>query len=132
MENDILCYLGQSYSHVDKEVREKRFKIACEATAKLMNLGLNCYSPVINSHTLESTGLVPYGWSFWQKHDLPILKRCDLLLVLMFEGWETSKGLRSEIQCATENNIPILYAQLSELNGNILTVIKEKWWEGTF
>lgn len=129
LKTDFLIYLGQAYSSSDKEIREKRFKIACEATSKLMNLGLNIFSPVLNSHTLESAGLVPYGWSFWQKHDLPILKRCDLLLVLMFEGWETSKGLKSEIEYARENQIPILYAQLCELNGNLTNAIKERRWE---
>lgn len=129
MENSILIYIGSPYSHSDKEVREKRFKIACQSAAKLMNLGLNVFCPILNSHTLESTGLVPYGWTFWQKHDLPILRRCDLLLVLMFEGWDRSKGLRGEIDYAIEHKIPILYVQLEELNSNILMVIKEKRWE---
>ena len=126
--NEIVIYLGQQYSSIYKEVREQRFKIACDVTAKLMKLGFVVFSPILNSHPLDDAGLVPFGWTFWQKQDLPMLKRCDVLLVLKTDGWEQSKGLKGEIECANLDNIPQLYVRPCSINENLVNTIQELMW----
>ena len=51
---------------------------------------------------------------FWMKQDLPLLKKCDKMVVvdLIKDGKhliEESRGVQKEIEFAKENRIPIQY-----------------------
>lgn len=40
---------------------------------------------------------------------LELLRKCDYLIVC--KGWEKSRGCNMEVDCAKENNIPIVFFQ---------------------
>jgi hypothetical protein len=44
---------------------------------------------------------------FWMSQDLPILRRCDEMLVLGLTGWHESLGVRQEVFYAISRKIPI-------------------------
>ena len=51
-------------------------------------------------------------YAFWETWCIEFLRKCDMLLVLMADGWETSVGIQAEIALATELGIPIKYLSI--------------------
>ena len=63
-----MIYLASPYSHAKRKVRERRFEMACRATARLIHAGQPAFSPIVHSHPLVRFGL-PTDWEFWQRCD---------------------------------------------------------------
>jgi nucleoside 2-deoxyribosyltransferase len=103
-----MIYLASPYSHPDPAVREERFHAACHAVAALLLAGEPAISPIAHSHPLVELGL-PADWTFWQRYDRDLLARCDAVVVLTLDGWETSVGVREEIRIAQELGKPVRY-----------------------
>lgn len=103
-----MIYLASPYSHPDPDVREQRFEAACAAAAALLRAGHRVYSPIAHSHPLTRYGL-PGDWAFWERHDRWYLERCDEVVVLMLEGWDSSEGVQAEIDYATRLGKPVWY-----------------------
>lgn len=108
-----MIYLASPYSHPDVRVRERRFREACSATARLVAAGLNVFSPIVHSHSIAHYGL-PSSWEFWSRIDREFLSRCDVMAVLMLPGWRESVGVQAEIQFAANLGLPVLYVASAE------------------
>ncbi|MGE3809695.1 MAG: DUF1937 family protein [Gemmataceae bacterium] len=107
-----MIYLASPYSHTDATIREHRFREACRMTADLVHAGYVVFSPILHSHPLADFGL-PNTWAFWRHQDQAYLERCDVLVVLMLDGWQESVGVAGEIQIARELGKPIDYLEPS-------------------
>ncbi len=94
-----MIYLASPYSHPDEAVRQQRYELACEATAKLCRWGHVVFSPIVHSHPLVQYGL-PTDWEFWSWYDREFIKCCDELVVLQLDGWEDSAGVANEQEIA--------------------------------
>lgn len=103
-----MIYLASPYSHNDSTIREKRFDAVCEAAARMMCEGELVFTPIGHSHPISVFG-TPKGWDFWGKFDCWFIKRCDKVVVLMLEGWETSVGVSAEIALANQFGKPVEY-----------------------
>lgn len=101
----MLIYLASPYSHPDAAIRHQRFDAACHAAGEIMKLGHVVFSPIAHSHPIAERG-VEGNWDFWQKQDLPILDRCDVLTVLELDGWKESVGVQAEMRHAEVKGIP--------------------------
>ncbi len=88
----------------------RRFRAVCRWTSGLIKSrpGVDFYSPIAHSYPISRYGL-PGHWGYWEIIDKTILATCDRMIVLMFRGWEKSKGLRAEIKIAEALGIPIEY-----------------------
>lgn len=91
------------------------FEIANKVAAKLMSEGEVVFSPISHSHSIADH-LKPElrtDQDFWMHQDLPFVKMCDELKIIVFNHcWNLineSKGVQREIQEAIENDIPITY-----------------------
>ncbi len=117
-------YLASPYRHPDAEVREKRFIRACIQAGLMMKAGLLVYSPIAHSHPIETIayGGVEQGIEFWMEQDLPMLKMCSMMQILMLDGWNESKGIRREVNHAIENEIFIGHID----EGDIMNLPKER------
>ena len=94
-----MIYLASPYNHADPAVREERYLSACRAAAKLMANELNVFSPIAHSHPIAvHGGLDAVDHDFWMRRDLPILRRCNAIMVLCLDGWEQSRGIRCELE----------------------------------
>lgn len=63
-----------------------------------MKAGIVVFSPL--SHTVPISEYVDEIGSehdFWLAQDLPILRRCDELLILGLENWTKSRGVKAEL-----------------------------------
>lgn len=105
-----LIYLASPYSDADASVREDRFNRVCREAARLMQVGVNIFSPIAHTHPIALYGL-PKGWEFWEKYDRLYLEACTELWVLMLEGWMRSKGVAGEIAIMRELEKPVKYVK---------------------
>ena len=101
-----MIYLASPYSHSDPAVREQRNRVACQTAAALLRAGHATFSPIVHSHPLVEHGL-PTEWEFWQQVDRRFLAACDVVVVLMLDGWRESVGVQTEIRIARELGKPI-------------------------
>jgi len=115
--NNKIIYLCIPYSWNP----EKSFEIANKVTAKLMQEGNIVFSPVSHSHpiSLEMQDYLQTNHDFWMSQDLPMLERCDELLVVIIgeEGpnlISNSKGCQAEINTANTFGMPINYIEYYE------------------
>lgn len=104
-----LIYLCSPYSHTEEDVMEARYVAACKTAARLMEDGYVVYSPIAHSHPIAQhmTKGKAVDYEFWMNQNIPMLRRCDKLVVLKLLGWESSRGVQREIRLATTLHIPI-------------------------
>lgn len=124
-----LIYLASPYSHPDPNERKRRYDLACLAASHLMaGCEINgekfaVFCPIAHSYGIEPL-LKKSSHRFWMDQDLPILKRCEILVVLQIDGWESSRGIMEEIYFARSNGIPVEFCHLvvmEEDEENVLT-----------
>jgi hypothetical protein len=104
-----LVYLACPYSHPDRAVRVKRFEAVNRAAAKLMRQGLMIFSPISHTHPIAEAGDLPLGWEYWQAYDRAYLTHCHKIIVLMLDGWVSSKGVTGELAIAKELDLTVEY-----------------------
>jgi hypothetical protein len=102
-------YLASPYSHSDPFVREERYLRAMQVLKGLLEKRMWTFSPIVHCHELKKIADLPHEHEFWLDYDCHILKQCDELLVLRIEGWETSRGVKMEMDFAKANSIPISF-----------------------
>ena len=103
-----LIYMASPYTHEDKKVVEHRFEEVCKVTAQLMKEGLFIFSPIAHTHPLVKYDIPGY-WEYWADYDRKFLTACDVLCVLMLDGWKESVGVQAEIKIAEELGRHIYY-----------------------
>ena len=103
-----MIYLCSPYTHVDAEVRQRRFEAACRAAAELIRMGKTVFSPIAHSHAICRYGL-PVDWRYWEPHGRRFLETCDEVVVLTLNGWQTSVGVQAEIAIARELGKPVTF-----------------------
>ena len=69
----------------------------------------------MHGHALVDYGLPP-DWAFWQRLDCELLRRCDEVVVLMLDGWESSAGVQAEVRLAGELGKPVRYVVPDDAN----------------
>jgi hypothetical protein len=111
-----LIYLACPYTHADPSIEKYRYETACRVAAKLMECGIAVFSPL--SHSVP---LVPFlnekksDHEFWMSVDLPILSRCDEVLILGLEGWKESRGVKEELFEAMALGIPVTLVEEKDI-----------------
>jgi hypothetical protein len=113
----MISYLAGPYSSVHIHIRDRRYHQLSFVAAQLIKRGELVYSPITSCHGLAMDYDLPTDADFWLNQNLAFLARCDRMLVLQLEGWESSQGVKREIEFATERNIPIEYINLGEFSG---------------
>jgi hypothetical protein len=113
--NKKLVYIATPFTHEDESVRNHRYQTSCRVAAKLLKHGVNVFNPL--SHSVP---LVPFlgdtDLEFWLSVDLPILSRCDELLILALPNWEKSEGVRAEMFKCLAWRKPITLIEKSDID----------------
>ena len=116
-----MYYLASPYWHPKPTVRSWRHKSVTQVAAYLIYKRKVCiYSPLTHNvplaeliedrYNIKSGMGEELGHEFWvHVMDLPILRKCDRLIVLQLPGWEESRGVSEEILAAKTIKIPIEY-----------------------
>lgn len=97
------------YSSTNKEIKELRIKSISDACLNLMHRGDISVSPLILGLALiEKSGKdLPDSYEFWSKFCKEFVSKSDIMYILNLEGWESSNGVKDEIQEAHRLNIPV-------------------------
>jgi len=92
-------YLATPYTSDDPEVRERRYLMACQVAAALMQRGHSVFSPIAHSHPIAS--YLPHEMmmdhEFWMRQDLPWLEAADMLVVCPADADRYSRGVAREV-----------------------------------
>lgn len=75
----------------------------------LMQEGHLVFSLISMCHSIAQVAKLPTDFEYWRKYNFHMLNVCDVLVVLMFDGWRKSVGVTSEIEYATKIGMPIIY-----------------------
>jgi len=110
-----LIYLASPYTAGSKKAQAERYEAACIVTAKLIKDGLFVFSPIVHSHHLVKYGL-DGDWEFWSDMDKIMIDKCDMMYVLMLNGWHESVGVDAEIHYAISKFKEVKYLNV---NGEI-------------
>lgn len=101
-----IIYLTAPYSHQDPNIRELRFRAVSQVAAWLANRGHVVYSPLTETHVLETKFDAAPGERYWRDRDLvllrAILRSGGLLLILQLPHWIESVSIRMEMDTARE------------------------------
>lgn len=75
-----------------------------------MEKGEKVFCPIAHSHSIEVEGMKKkQSGKFWLDQDLSILQFANKLLVYRMEGWESSRGIKTEIKEANDLGIKVEY-----------------------
>lgn len=111
-----LIYVGTPYSKYPGGIIAG-FIAASRLTARLMKEGLKVYSPIAHTHPIAIYGdLDPMDHAIWLPFDKAMMDKSDAMIVAMMEGWETSKGIRYEIQAFVEASKPVYFLSPDDLS----------------
>jgi len=112
-------YLASPYSHDNWNIMQARYAQARDLVAHLLQQNITVFSPIVHCHELAKVKGMPTDHEFWMTYNFRMLAPARKLLVLMLEGWESSKGVASEIQYARVHGKPVLLRRPLEIVNNI-------------
>ena len=113
-EDHKLVYMAGPYSGLgDKDVLMSKY-MKISGMYMMENPGHHVVSPLFNHYSLHLVPGMGGDYNFWGDYSRNLLKRCDLMLVVMFHGWEESTGVQDEIKTARAAGVPIIYVDPGE------------------
>lgn len=109
-----LVYVASPYSHPEAAVRQQRYEDVRKCTLDIMHRGAHAFSPILYGHNCLPE-LNHWKNDEWLAFDFALLGRCDMLVVLMLPGWDTSHGVQAEMAFAKEKGIETLLIEPAAL-----------------
>lgn len=117
-----LIYVGTPYSKYPGGP-DVAYIDACRLSAQLLTEGLNVYSPIAHCHGIAvHGGIDPMDLSIWLAFDAAMMAKADAMIVAMMTGWETSTGIRHEIQAFVEAGKPVYFLDPADLGVEVATL----------
>jgi hypothetical protein len=97
LDKDKLYYLASPYSKYPGGIDRAFFEV-CRLAGKLIAEGCKVYSPIAHTHAIAIHGdLDPYDHLVWLPFNAAIMTKCDGIIVAKLDSWETSYGVKWEI-----------------------------------
>ena len=113
-----IIYLACPYTHPDSKVRELNFRTATEAAAVLIREGHIIYSPITMTHPIDvviAGTTATLGSDYWVAFDEAFMDACSEIVILKVEGWDTSSGIRREMEYFKKQGKPIRFMSPAQL-----------------
>lgn len=111
-----MIYVAAPYNHLDSSVVQLRIEQLYEYLGILMMDGNHATSPLFMHEIVTRFKDIPTSYTYWETYCLHTLNLCDEMYVLKLPGWESSKGVRAEIDFCERNLIPITYVDFGEIS----------------
>lgn len=102
-----LRYIATPYSHPDPEIRQWRADAAGGVVARLAALNILAYSPIAHTHAIAQNHDLPKDFAYWSAFDHAMILRCDIVTIVMFDGWRESHGINAEYDIAQNYGRPV-------------------------
>lgn len=104
-----MIYLALPYSSTVMALKEERYKNAMKCMACLLGKGEIVFCPIVMCHPIAVAYELPGTADFWRSFNKAFFSNCEVLGVLMLDGWRESIGVQEEIGWAKHLRMPILY-----------------------
>lgn len=108
-----MIYLASPYSTGEGGNMEDRYRAARIATEVMLLEGLVVFSPIVYGRRMEKS--IGTNYHVWKKLNDNMIRKADMVFVLMLEGWEKSAGVKHEISLASRLGKPIQYISPDEV-----------------
>lgn len=105
-----MIFVSIPYNHPDPAVIDRRVEVLIDYTAKLLAQGHVVSSPVLVYHQVVKKYphlFTDVEYFFWEQASCQQLKSCDVVHLLMMEGWDKSTGVKLELGWADKLCIPV-------------------------
>ena len=115
--NDIgdIGYLATPYTLYDAGIEAAAF-MAARIAGKLMEAGVDVYSPIAECHAVaHAANLDPLDSVRWGSHCERMARRFDYLLIADMRGWRESRGVAAEVKWFGEAGKPVFLLRLKPL-----------------
>jgi hypothetical protein len=92
-----MIYLASPYSHENPGIMAGRFEVTRQFVAYALKRDVPLFSPIVYCHQFVQyeMGTSANDWHFFNRH---MMMACDAIWVLKLEGWQTSRGVRQEVE----------------------------------
>lgn len=105
----MLVYISAPYTHIEDKVALMAALMKAAGSYMVANPGSHVVSPLYNHFALPLVPALGKDWAFWSSYSIDMLRRCDMLLVLQYDTWMMSTGVKEEIALANQLKLPIKY-----------------------
>jgi hypothetical protein len=109
-----MIYLASPYSADIPNNYRKTLRLA----ARLWREGHLAFSPILLCHEAAARHDLPTDAVFWWRMNSLYLGAASRLWIAPFSGWDTSAGVKMELELARELGIPIEYVELLDGEDN--------------
>ena len=123
---DGYVYLASAYSDPVYTMQILRYEIAKRAQSLLHDSGFVTYSPIVHWHPVAETYNLEKDSFTWSYHNLTMLHGADEVWVLMFPGWQDSKGIAMELEWAKNKEKPVRFIYFNDAQDTLLVLDDEK------
>lgn len=110
----MLIYLASPYSAsgpAAEDLQDLRWRAVCKFAAHAAVMGHSVQSPIAHWHPIAVAHQLPTHADFWKFTNAQLLRHCSELWVLTLDGWDSSVGVKWEMELATSLYIPIRYVK---------------------
>ena len=101
-------YLASPYSHEDGSIEQARHEHTLSSTARLIELGLFVFSPIVYCRELAREFSLPGDFDYWKAFNWTWITWSDQLWIDLQPGWDESVGIQHELVFADAQKKPVL------------------------
>lgn len=102
-------YLASPYTHTSANKRAERAYDVQNVSARLLSKRINVYSPIWATHEAACDHALPTDHLFWLEFNKVFIDPAAGMVVVMLDGWQSSAGIRQEIEYARQCGKPVYF-----------------------
>ena len=110
-----MIYLASPYTSKEPFIQAMRVKACVALVGVYAQQGVFLFTPIVQGHEAEKV-LGVIGHSTWMAHSFDALATCRAMLLAELPGWDTSKGVRAEIDYCNANKFPVANLPFDKLS----------------
>lgn len=111
-----MIYIISPFSHENKLIERQRYGLNLMFTSRLYRNYISCINPITLGYPFYENHLLRGDAATWSFINLDLMRICTHAIILMFEGWGSSVGVKHEIDYFQRHNKPMLFIDQTEIN----------------
>ena len=107
----MLVYVAAPYSSIKN--KDRLMEEIHKECAKFMldNPGHFTVPGLVHHYPCQYSNELGDDFSFWHDFCIELIEKCDIILLLKFDGWQTSTGVLGELNAAIEFDKAVIYTE---------------------
>lgn len=108
-----MVYVAAPYSNIVNKPALMRSIAKFCGEYMIAHPGEYAITGLVHHYACEDNPTLGTDYQFWETFCQGFIQRCDKVVVLKIDGWETSKGVAAEIDYATHLGRPVEFVDWS-------------------